>query len=402
MFAAAALFLVYPAIVAVATLLGASFELNFMDFGAYYSAAGRFLEGGSLYYTPSRPAAPSHPGGVFPYLYPPVVIVPFIPLALLPFWVAAGIWVTVSLAVAVFGAKTLLNAYDIRLSRAKMLLLAYGIFAFAPTLIWFKLGQVTGMFVGSLCFAAASLERNPDGRFGWLGLALLPAVVKPPYAVTMAPALNDYQRVLRVVILGIAVIAVSVLLFGIEAHEAYLGVLREGKGWHLDALPISKFSFFVFRPFHVLGSARIVLRGVLLVALVGYVLERRSRRPRVERALFALGCAAVPVLHPTVNTLTLNALIPAYLIVFVSEFRRSDGALTIPLLSLVLVQIHPYATSVLSWIGIGALSPLDPLTPLVPVLQPGLWGIVSLVAFIVYRIERDEGGFPLPEDGSVR
>ncbi|MUV59513.1 glycosyltransferase family 87 protein [Halobacterium sp. CBA1126] len=354
-----------------------------------------------MYYTPSRPAAPSHPGGVFPYLYPPVVIVPFIPLALLPFWVAAGIWVTVSLVVAVFGAKTLLNAYGVRLSSAKMLLLAYGIFAFAPTLIWIKLGQVTGIFVGSLCFAAASLERNPDGRFGWLGFVLLPAVVKPPYAVTMAPALNDYRRVLRVAILGIAVIAVSVLLFGIEAHEAYLGVLREGKGWHLDALPISKFSFFVFRPFHVLGSARVVLRGVLLVSLVGYVLGRRSRRSHVERALFALGCAAVPVLHPTVNTLALNALIPAYLIVFVSEFRRSDGTLTVPLLSLVLVQVHPYTTSVLSWTGTGALSPLEPLIPLVPVLQPGLWGVVTLVAFIVYRIERDEGGLPLPEDGSV-
>lgn len=358
---------------------------------------GAFWRGGSLYYTPSHPAGPSHPGGGFPYLYPPVVIVPFLPLALLPFWVAARIWVTASLAVAVFGAKTLLSAYGIDLSRGQILMLSYGIFAFAPTVIWFKLGQVTGMFVGSLCFAAAALESNPDGRFGWLSLALLPAVVKPPYAVALAPALNDWRRVLRAAVIGVAVVAVSVLLFDIEAHEMYLGVLREGKGWHLDTLPIPKFSFFIFRPFHVLGSARVALRGVLLVSLVGYVLARRSRRPRTERALFALGCAAVPVLHPTVNTLTLNALVPAYLIVFASEIRRSDGVLTVPLLSLAFVQIHPYTTSILSWVGTGALSPLKPLVPLVPILQPGLYGLLALIGFIVYRIER-LGGFPLPGD----
>ena len=399
-FSVAALFLVYPAVAAAATFVGGAFEMNFMDFGAYYSAAGRFLEGGSLYYTPSRPAAPSHPGGVFPYLYPPIVILPFIPLALLPFWGAAGIWVFASLAVAVLGARALLNAYGVSLSRLQTLLLGYGIFAFAPTIIWFKLGQVTGIFVGSLCFAAATLERDSGDRFKWISFALLPAIVKPPYAVAMAPALNDWQRVLRAIVLGATVVVVSVLLFGIEAHEAYLGVLRGGKGWHLNTLPIPKFSFFIFRPFHVFGSARVALRVVLLVSLVGYILARRSRRPGVERALFALGCAAIPLLHPTVNTLTLNALIPAYLIVFASEFRHPDGTLTVPLLSLAFVQVHPYATSVLSWFGTGVLSPIEPLVPLVPVLQPGLWGLVALVGFIIYRIEHF-GGFRLPREGDT-
>lgn len=395
-FIVATLFLAYPIIAVVATLLGASFEMNFMDFGAYYSAANRFLEGGSLYHTPTGAKAPTHPGGNFPYLYPPVVILPFIPLALLPFNVASLIWVTVSLAIVVASALTLLKAYGVHLLRWEMLVFSYGIVGFAPTIIWFKLGQVTGLIVGSLCLVAAYLESAPDGWYSELGL-LLPAAVKPPYAVAMAPALNDWRRVLRVAILGLAVAAVSVLFFGIESHQSYLAVLREGKGWHLDPLPISKFSFFVFRPFYVFGDYRVVLRLVLLVSLIGYVLGRGSRRPAVDRAVFALGCTAVPLLHPTTNALTLNALLPAYLIVLASETRLSGGSLIVPLVSLALVQVHPYGISVLSWVGEGALAPLEPLRLFVPILQPALWGIILLAGFIVFRIEHS-GGLDLPKD----
>ncbi len=380
----------HPAFVAVAGLLvalhllwpfadwllrarGAVTQFMFYDWGAYSGAVERWGAGESLYVR-------NDDGGFHgSYLYPPVALLLFRPFAALP-GLAAEAWVAFSFLLLWGGTVALLERLIGQRSWPERLLVAPLLVGFQPLLFALKMGQTAAFMSGLLCLAFVALDR--DGRVSYLsGVATaVVGIVKFAYAPVGAHLLADRQRFAGAVGVGVALVALSLALFGVETHRRYLEVLvwgvEQGGSSRSPALWLPGY----YRPLGWLEDA-LVVRVVGSIIVAGYALCARG----ADRDVFALGVAAFPLLTPLAYTYYFVALVPAALVSIHGELLR-DGRPAVPTLGLLLVSVHAYGLLAVVELSERFLPALASTPELLFVFQPGLWGNLLLVATAAVRV----------------
>jgi hypothetical protein len=340
------------------------------DFGASAAAVERWTAGDPIYV---QPEADGYHGG---YLYPPVALLAFAPFVLaLPFAEAALAWVACSVGLLWIGVQRLTSALGYRLRPWERVGALFVLVGFQPLLLSVKLGQTTAALGGLLTLAASASLRNRGYASGVL--TALVGVIKLPYAPAGAHLLADRERFVGAVAGGGAVVALSVLVFGVDAHRTYFDVLAWGISEGSTARSPKLWLPPYYRPLYGVPHALALRLLASLAIVVGVV-----RAEGVVRESTAFGFAAVPLLAPLTYAYYLVAALPAVLLLVAAELDRADSYPVVPVVALLLMYVHAYGlreavTVAPSWLPPG-------------VLQPGLWGNLLLVGLAGARVATAE------------
>jgi hypothetical protein len=363
----------YPAVDWYLRAIDVAPRFGFWDFGAYSAAVDRWSAGESLYVR-------NDDGGYHgSYLYPPVALLAFAPFLLaLPFRPAVLLWSAVTIALCWLALQRLaaaLGADFHPLERLGVLALVVG---FHPVLLSVKLGQTAAALGALLTFAASASLRGQ----GYLSGALTACcgVVKLPYAPAGAHLLGDRTRFVGAVAGGLALLLVSVLTFGVDAHRTFIDVLA----WGIDEGSAARSPTIwlppYYRPFYGVPYS-LVIRILASLAIVVGVL----RADGAVREVTALGFAAVPLLAPLTYAYYFVAAVPAVVLLVAAELDRLDGRPALPLVGLLCIQFHSYG---LRWAGTVAPEWLPAV-----LLQPGLYGNLLIVGLAGARVAAAGGSF---------
>jgi alpha-1,2-mannosyltransferase len=356
----------YPAVDWYLRLLDIAPRFGFWDFGAYSAATERWTAGGSLY-------VQNDDGGYHgSYLYPPVALLAFAPFLLaLPFRPAVLLWTAVTLALLWIALQRLATALGGSFHPAERLALLPVVVGFHPLLLSAKLGQTAAALGALLTFAASASLR---GR-GYVSGALTACcgVIKLPYAPAGAHLLANRERFLGAVAGGLALLLVSLLAFGVDAHRTFLDVLAWGVNEGSSARSPTIWLPPYYRPLYGVPYSLAIRVAASLAIVVGVF-----RTDGAVREVTALGFAAVPLLAPLTYAYYFVAALPAVVLLVAAELDRPDGRPSIPVVGLLCLQFHSYGLR-----GLGAVAP--EWIPAV-LLQPGLYGNLLVVGLAGARV----------------
>jgi hypothetical protein len=270
------------------------------DFSAYWSAAGRLIDGLSPY-TAIQLAGPYGPQQQFLYLYPPTLAAAVTPLAALfpdDYRAAAWIWAGLGFAVlvpcvlALSRAEHLGERFPILAGRGRWLLVA-GALAFPPVVGELVMGNVHLVLLGLLTAAWLGVRRGTT-RGEWVAGAAVgvAAVIKVfPGLLLLWFLLTRRSRAAAGVVVGVVVAAVAALpLTGIQPWLDYPTVLLNlsAPTDTTDTLaPTVWLAESIGFP-----AARVVVATTCLLLLVGVSIAARrdlpsSREPTVARSFAA-------------------------------------------------------------------------------------------------------------------
>ncbi|MFB6196187.1 MAG: glycosyltransferase family 87 protein [Haloplanus sp.] len=370
---------------------------HFNDFGAYATAIARWQSDHLVYWRNPE-------GGFFgTYLYPPVYLLVFLPwvalggvdvLPLTPFETAALLFELCSLLALWLGLQLVARVSGLRLAWYDRLLGLVALVGFQPLLFSMKLGQVSALVAAGFCFAYATMAYDPAGRWGRTAQlasgALTAAVagIKPYYATAGTHLLCSRTRLTGAVGGGVALLALSVGVFGVENHVEYLTVLSWGKGWGTRPSALSAWHPGYFEPLFVIGrrfgTATVLIRLGLLVGVA--VLAVLTRDADVRRETFALGLAVYPLAAPEVYTQDFVALLLVAGVLVEIEFERPRGHPTLPVVAVGLLGGHAYGLAFLVFPLPDVVPFGDAVLALAPLLQPGLWGTLLLFGLSALRV----------------
>lgn len=188
------------------------------DFRAYHHAAELALSGRSFV---GAWASVGHGR----WVYPPVVVAPFVPLGALPLWPAfvlsTGVQVAAALVLGVVTVQAIERSVG-RLPRFDRVLVVTFLLASTYSAVVFGQGQIDPVVVLALALAVGWVHA---GRPVAAGVAAgLAAVVKlfPVVIGLYFLRLQAYRAVAAAVLTGVATTLVGVLTFGADAHVRYL------------------------------------------------------------------------------------------------------------------------------------------------------------------------------------
>lgn len=386
-----AVLLAYPFVDWWLRLEGIAPQFRHWDFGAYGGAVQRWRAGEPLY-------VPNGDGGYHgSYLYPPVAVFLFWPFVEAPVDDSALAWVTASVVLLWIGLQLVVDRLGLDLALPERLLLLAAVVGYQPLLIGVKLGQTAPFMAAMLCFAFVALDRGEAGERSRIGSTLaalasgaftaVVGVVKFAYAPVGAHLLADRKRFAGAVAAGLLLLAVSVAVFGVEAHRTYLDVLAWGVSRGSKARTPTPALWLppYYRPLAWV-PASLFVRVAGSLAVVGLAVVSRG----ADREVFALGVAAFPLFTPLAYTYYLVALVPAALIALAVELEV-NGRPILPLVALFLLQFHAYG---LLFVGTHVLQPvalLRNVEVLYWLVQPGLWGNSILVGLLAVRVAQVGG-----------
>lgn len=362
-------------------------EFGYWDWSAYTGALDHWYSGESLY-------VPNEDGGYFGgYLYPPVFLVVIFPFSHLEYQTAAVAWQLSTLTFLWFSLQLLIGELGYALRFWERGLLLWALVGFQPLLFSVKQGQVSAFMAGLITIAAYELLRQRNGQelAGYASGVLtgIAGTVKLAYAAIGAHLLVDRQRFLGAVGGGLALAVFSFAVFGLEPHFEYVDVLLWGKG-NSGRSPLLWMPAY-YQPLYGFGPLSLPVRifGSLIVAGLAIA----GAPDELDREVFALGVAAMPLIAPRAYNYYLTALLPAVILLLAIEFER-DGRPILPVIALFLLHIHsyglklavdflpsvvPYGNEVIPALEV-TLSSL-----LVSLVQPGLWGALVLVGLAGVR-----------------
>lgn len=355
-------------------------EFRFWDFGAYWKAVTSWRAGGEIY-------VPNEGGGYHgSYLYPPVSLLLFWPfVAALPFRGAAMAWEAVSFVLLWGGLQLVAASLGFDFEWWERGVLAWAMLGFQPLLLSLKMGQTAAFLAAVLCFALVALAYGEREGRPWRlasgGFTALVGAVKLTYAPAGAHLLGDRDRMAGAVATGAGLLAASVLLFGPATHLAYVDVLQWGLGQGTDARSPARWLAPYYRPLAWLPFSLPLRVSLSLVVAAYAALAARG----ADRAVFALGVAAFPLLAPLTYTYYLVALLPAVLVLLAAELEI-DGRPAVPVVGLLLVSLHSYGLKLLVDVLPTVLPAGEALRPVYPLLQPGLWGNALLFGLAAVRV----------------
>lgn len=241
-----------------------------------------------------------------PWLYPPHFVFLVVPLALLPYWWAHGLWVLLS-ALPYWWAMRRILPRGIRLPFA---------LAFPP--VFYNAFQAqTGFLTAGLIGLGLSLIRQHPH---WAGICIGLASIKPHFGLLLPLALvaGGYWRVAMaagVTVLGL--VATSALAFGPSAWQAFFSSASA----NLQGFESSTYNFVpmttVLSSFALAGmdvsSARAAqfLSFALMMGLVVTVWWRGKDSPHTFGLQCAILCIASPLAVPMAYIYDLVLLAPA-------------------------------------------------------------------------------------------
>jgi hypothetical protein len=199
----------------------------------------------------------------------------------------------------------------------------------------------------------------------------------------------DRRRFAAAVAAALGLVAVSLAVFGVEAHVQYYDVLTWGKGWG-DSRPPFPPNLWLppyYRPFYYLGSTVGMAIRIGLAAGIT-LLSLASVGEGVDTETFALGVAAIPLVAPRAYTQDLAVFLPVAVALLATELRREDGSPLVPVVGVFLAAVHPYGFyGILRLLAATApSSSYDVLQSASGLLQPGVWAAVLFVGLAVYRV----------------
>lgn len=371
-------------------LIGVADGTNFYDFGAYYNAGERVINGHPLYdWNTAYSGVTSIPDSPDRYLYAPVVSLLFVPFTYLPFETAALAWSAFSITVYLAGISTFLKSLTISLSRREWMVVLTASLGFGPFIVTFIAGQVTGILTGMLCFAGAAYQNHE--RKGVLSsiLTTITVVFKVYYAPAGAPLLRDRRRLLTALATGTSIILLGMFVFNFQTTIEYFKVLAGGKGWGSATDPPIAWNINDFHPFYYLGSIGYIVRGLLLatIATVAY----RSRHHGFEYVdvyVYSLGLLGIVLGVPVFATSGLTVTVPVILFLLVTTIHDRPGVFVVTLVATLLIHAHPYTNEFLSGILLPSLGAEAFASAILPVVQPAVWGVFLLLAVVTYEYTR--------------
>lgn len=352
---------------------------RFYDWGAYGSAVERWKEGSVIY-------EQNEDGGYFgTFLYPPLVLLLFYPFhTYLDFREGAMLWEAGSFLLLWIGLQLVIRELGYRLRWWHRGLLAWLLLGFQPLLFGMKMGQTPAFLVGLLCLAFVALRRQERGSenasFVSGGLTAFVGFVKFAYAPVGAHLLDDVDRLVGAIAVGLVLVGASIGVFGLELHRTYVEVLA----WGVDSGGGSPRSphFWLpgyFKPLGWLPGAT-ALRVLASLAIAGVAVLSEDRTHQV----FALGLAAFPLVTPTTYTYYLVALLPAGTILLLTELDR-DGRPEIVVAGLVLANAHAYGTRFVAVTLHEAVPAVRALEPWYYAVQPGIYATLLLAGLAFAR-----------------
>jgi arabinofuranan 3-O-arabinosyltransferase len=273
-----------------------------------------------------------------PYLYGPQVGLLFVPLSKLSFQLAAGIWVTASLAIY-FGCLLLIwkSGAPFLASFARSgdfpdkyrILIALAAIAYPPLFHFFMRGQNPAIAMG--CFTAAYLA-FAEHRDWWAGFALGFLIFKPQFLVAIPFVLLlsfAWRPLAGLIVSASAQIALAWIYFGTTVMHRYIDMLWHAPRW-LDTVELSQAAIQMhsLRAFWTLliswpqaASVLYVTASIAVIAIAASVW--RSSAPLALR-FSALTLTAVLV-NPHLFVYDLLVLAPALLLLANWAFL-DDGA----------------------------------------------------------------------------
>ena len=295
-------------------------EVSLSGFAAF-SCAGQALRGGADPYRtePLRScerALPSYrfdeTGAVEPAPFPPVVLLAFAPLSLLPFGAAFALYA--ALALAAIGVATW------TLTRLTGLPTAFVAASLAVAALYqnLKFGEVPPLVIGVLCGAALLLERR---RAGWAVAVTVLALIEPHVAAPVFVALLIASKPARVpiVIAGAVFAGLSLVVAPLATTlEYFLRVLPAHGASEVGANDQYSVTWIA----HQLGAADVVaLRlgsvSYLVAAILGIILAVRLAQRFGRPAFLVLVPAAFATLGGAfIHDIQLPIALPAALLLF--------------------------------------------------------------------------------------
>lgn len=217
--------------------------------------------------------------------YPPHTLLFVFPLGALPYLGAYGLWVASGLAVYLFATT----------GKARPSLRAYALLL-APATIENALAGQVGFFTAALFFAGITLvDRRPI-----LAGVLLGCLTFKPHMGMLIPlallAAGLWRPFLSAALTTLALVGLSVALFGLEAWIAYVEAVVPAQRWLLEVGT----GYYVY----MMPSAFMAARNLGLDPDVGYLLQ-------VPFGLFAAGLVYWAFRHRSDRSLQLQLLIVA-------------------------------------------------------------------------------------------
>lgn len=386
----------YPVLDAILRTVEYTAPFGFWDFGVFLRATIASVEGGQIY-------TPAESGGYHgSYLYPPVFLLLFRPLLGLSFDMAVFTWMVATMLFLWVGLQLLIRGLGLHLRLWERGVLLLAMLGYHPLFFSIKQGQVSAFMAGCVTLAGAGLvygRQSGDvslgaasgwmasGRTGWIirlasgALTTIPAAMKLPYGPIGAHLLQDRDRFLGAMAMGLGLVVLSFGLFGVEVHRTYLDVLLWGKGG--SSRHPSLWMPAYYQPLYVLGEPRTLVRGLLAVLVALAALGTSGADADLET--FTLGVAAMPLIAPRADLYYLSALLPVVVILVGIELRE-DGHPALPVLALGLLHFQSSGTRLLADILVPIAPYHDLYFALSPALQPGLWGNALLFGLAGYRV----------------
>lgn len=358
------------------------------DFRAYVHGANAFLAG-----EPFVGASPDVGNGR--YVYPPIVVVVFVPYALVGVWSAFLLHSALNVLFGLVLAASIVSVVENRLGRRlaridRALVVAFCLFSTYPAIALGQ-GQVDHAVAVSLVAGFLWLERGEEVKSG-LAFAF-PAVVK------LFPALvgiwllhrRAYRAIAAASAGGLTALGASLLLFGVDTHRRYARFVlaersrvREFEG----TMDPNFMALTLNRPLSVLLAGLDPRLYTLIAALaflpVLWVLYGRSRTFEDRLVAFLGTLIAILLVSPASNlNHVLYLLFPVVTLAFVLEHGPSRRLVLTGLL-VASVPLQPAQVRRLSAVvGLPPGSRASLMEMVVPSLTFGsvpLFGLVIVVA----------------------
>lgn len=217
--------------------------------------------------------------GFLPFPYPPPFLLFVAPFGLLSFPIAFAVWVAISATVYVLSVRRWIEP---RFALAQA--------AAAANLI---IGQ-NGFMTSAIFIRGTSLlARRPLIGGALLGLLS----VKPQIALLVPVALlagREWRAILGGLLSSLALLAVSLLLFGIDAYRGFFGILPQYGHWlSAGRWPWGELAspFALLRYLNVPSSAALVIHTMIAAAAVA--ITARAWLRRLEQRVPILAAAAL-------------------------------------------------------------------------------------------------------------
>jgi hypothetical protein len=356
------------------------------DFRAYYNAAELAIDGKS-FVDASPPGVESYAS----WVYPPVVVLLYVPLTLFKSWeIAYIVWNGVSLLLAVgianLGIKYLDNNGVVLTKYDKLLL--NGAFIFAPISIMnYAQGQTNFLILALLAVGFLYIENNRNSGGIIAGVLFgLAATIK------LWPALfgiwllyrRAYKGVIAAVITGIGLQALGILLFGLSETILFIETLVEQR----SATGVLGLPYLLGQLFNIPAQLATIISLMLIGPFVAFLFWQADGSPDTlsnTLTLFGLLTVGVLLVSPTVPQYMILTYFPAFLLLYVLNDTRTTARLSVGLL-FVSVPLAPYKYPTEIIFALIPRSALDPIASVLPtaIVNLPLFGL--LVMFIAYTI----------------